>query len=99
MRGGLQSIINSVLSQLGDLVTEQQSCIWLDSVSWLKSTRRPMLRCYVWLDIDLFPSPLRSMNPLFVCIFVLFLGNPQAELLNRLIEGCLDSHYRLLVLQ
>ncbi|XP_070696138.1 Fanconi anemia group E protein [Pempheris klunzingeri] len=27
------------------------------------------------------------------------IGNPQAELLNRLIEGCLDSHYRLLVLQ
>nr|XP_046251860.1 Fanconi anemia group E protein [Scatophagus argus] len=26
-------------------------------------------------------------------------GNPQAELLNRLIEGSLDSHYRLLVLQ
>lgn len=29
----------------------------------------------------------------------LFSGNPQAELLNRLIEGCLDSHYRLLVLE
>ncbi|XP_008294730.1 Fanconi anemia group E protein [Stegastes partitus] len=27
------------------------------------------------------------------------IGPPQAELLNRLIEGCLDSHYRLLVLQ
>ncbi|XP_068606884.1 Fanconi anemia group E protein [Brachionichthys hirsutus] len=27
------------------------------------------------------------------------IGNPQAELLNRLIEGCLDSHYRLLMLQ
>ncbi|XP_070767048.1 Fanconi anemia group E protein [Enoplosus armatus] len=27
------------------------------------------------------------------------IGNPHAELLNRLIEGCLDSHYRLLVLQ
>ncbi|KAK5863496.1 hypothetical protein PBY51_000524 [Eleginops maclovinus] len=27
------------------------------------------------------------------------IGNPQAELLNRLIESCLDSHYRLLVLQ
>nr|XP_020476257.1 Fanconi anemia group E protein [Monopterus albus] len=27
------------------------------------------------------------------------IGNPQAELLNRLIEGCLDSHYRLLVFQ
>uniref|UniRef100_UPI0037E83F1B Fanconi anemia group E protein n=1 Tax=Semicossyphus pulcher TaxID=241346 RepID=UPI0037E83F1B len=27
------------------------------------------------------------------------IGNPQAELLNRLIEGCLDPHYRLLVLQ
>ncbi|KAM9855463.1 Fanconi anemia group E protein [Aulostomus maculatus] len=27
------------------------------------------------------------------------IGTPQAELLNRLIEGCLDSHYRLLVLQ
>ncbi|XP_033484232.2 Fanconi anemia group E protein [Epinephelus lanceolatus] len=27
------------------------------------------------------------------------IGNPQAELLNRLIENCLDSHYRLLVLQ
>ncbi|XP_041655559.1 Fanconi anemia group E protein [Cheilinus undulatus] len=27
------------------------------------------------------------------------IGNHQAELLNRLIEGCLDSHYRLLVLQ
>ncbi|XP_069544999.1 Fanconi anemia group E protein [Brachyistius frenatus] len=27
------------------------------------------------------------------------IGNPQAELLNRLIEGCLDSHYRLLVVQ
>ncbi|XP_034445627.1 Fanconi anemia group E protein isoform X1 [Hippoglossus hippoglossus] len=27
------------------------------------------------------------------------IGNPQAELLNRLIEGCLDSHYRLLLLQ
>ncbi|XP_067448192.1 Fanconi anemia group E protein [Thunnus thynnus] len=27
------------------------------------------------------------------------IGNTQAELLNRLIEGCLDSHYRLLVLQ
>ncbi|XP_054465043.1 Fanconi anemia group E protein [Anoplopoma fimbria] len=27
------------------------------------------------------------------------IGNSQAELLNRLIEGCLDSHYRLLVLQ
>ncbi|XP_040049553.2 Fanconi anemia group E protein isoform X1 [Gasterosteus aculeatus] len=27
------------------------------------------------------------------------IGNLQAELLNRLIEGCLDSHYRLLVLQ
>ncbi|XP_056241679.1 Fanconi anemia group E protein isoform X2 [Seriola aureovittata] len=26
-------------------------------------------------------------------------GNPQAELLNRLIESCLDSHYRLLLLQ
>ncbi|XP_059188536.1 Fanconi anemia group E protein isoform X2 [Centropristis striata] len=25
--------------------------------------------------------------------------NPQAELLNRLVESCLDSHYRLLVLQ
>ncbi|KAM7412003.1 hypothetical protein PAMA_021802 [Pampus argenteus] len=27
------------------------------------------------------------------------IGNSQAELLNRLIEGCLDSHYSLLVLQ
>ncbi|XP_040909161.1 Fanconi anemia group E protein [Toxotes jaculatrix] len=27
------------------------------------------------------------------------IGNPQAELLNRLIEGCLDSHYKLLLLQ
>ncbi|XP_028309136.1 Fanconi anemia group E protein [Gouania willdenowi] len=27
------------------------------------------------------------------------IGPPQAELLNRLIEGCLDSHYRLLVVQ
>ncbi|KAM8863837.1 Fanconi anemia group E protein isoform 2-T2 [Spinachia spinachia] len=27
------------------------------------------------------------------------IGNLQAELLNRLIEGCLDSHYKLLVLQ
>ncbi|XP_071332180.1 Fanconi anemia group E protein [Trachinotus anak] len=27
------------------------------------------------------------------------IGNQQAELLNRLIEGCLDSHYRLLLLQ
>ncbi|XP_026224217.1 Fanconi anemia group E protein [Anabas testudineus] len=27
------------------------------------------------------------------------IGNPQVELLNRLIEGCLDSHYRLLVLE
>ncbi|KAM9344501.1 Fanconi anemia group E protein [Pholidichthys leucotaenia] len=27
------------------------------------------------------------------------MGPPQAELLNRLIEGCLDSHYRLLVAQ
>lgn len=27
------------------------------------------------------------------------IGNPQAELLNRLVESCLDSHYRLLVLQ
>ncbi|GLD74692.1 Fanconi anemia group E protein isoform X1 [Lates japonicus] len=27
------------------------------------------------------------------------IGTPQAELLNRLIEGCLDSHYRLLLLQ
>ncbi|TNN82871.1 Fanconi anemia group E protein [Liparis tanakae] len=27
------------------------------------------------------------------------MGNLQAELLNRLIEGCLDSHYRLQVLQ
>ncbi|KAF0036332.1 hypothetical protein F2P81_011644 [Scophthalmus maximus] len=27
------------------------------------------------------------------------IGNPQAELLNRLIESCLDSHYRLLLLQ
>uniref|UniRef100_A0A3B5A604 FA complementation group E n=1 Tax=Stegastes partitus TaxID=144197 RepID=A0A3B5A604_9TELE len=26
------------------------------------------------------------------------IGPPQAELLNRLIEGCLDSHYRLLVM-
>ncbi|TWW56594.1 Fanconi anemia group E protein [Takifugu flavidus] len=27
------------------------------------------------------------------------IGNPHSELLNRLIECCLDSHYRLLVLQ
>ncbi|XP_068454609.1 Fanconi anemia group E protein [Clinocottus analis] len=27
------------------------------------------------------------------------MGSSQADLLNRLIEGCLDSHYRLLVLQ
>ncbi|XP_061549166.1 Fanconi anemia group E protein-like isoform X2 [Phycodurus eques] len=27
------------------------------------------------------------------------LGTAQAELMNKLIEGCLDSHYRLLVLQ
>ncbi|XP_026188587.1 Fanconi anemia group E protein isoform X2 [Mastacembelus armatus] len=27
------------------------------------------------------------------------IGSPQAELLSRLIEDCLDSHYRLLVLQ
>ncbi|KAF7654281.1 hypothetical protein LDENG_00071620 [Lucifuga dentata] len=27
------------------------------------------------------------------------IGNPQAEVLNRLIESCLDHHYRLLVLQ
>ncbi|XP_074537851.1 Fanconi anemia group E protein [Halichoeres trimaculatus] len=27
------------------------------------------------------------------------IGNPQAELLNRLIEDCIDSHYKLLVLQ
>ncbi|KAF3860378.1 hypothetical protein F7725_000633 [Dissostichus mawsoni] len=31
--------------------------------------------------------------------FALSSGNPQAELLNRLVESCLDSHYRLLVLQ
>lgn len=39
----------------------------------------------------------------FVFVFnferCLFLGNPHSELLNRLIENCLDSHYRLLVLQ
>ncbi|XP_034550771.1 Fanconi anemia group E protein [Notolabrus celidotus] len=27
------------------------------------------------------------------------IGNPQAELVSRLIEGCMDSHYKLLVLQ
>uniref|UniRef100_A0A3P9ISP6 FA complementation group E n=1 Tax=Oryzias latipes TaxID=8090 RepID=A0A3P9ISP6_ORYLA len=27
------------------------------------------------------------------------IGSPQVELLNRLIEGCLESHYKLLVLQ
>ncbi|KAJ0064196.1 hypothetical protein NL108_001517, partial [Boleophthalmus pectinirostris] len=27
------------------------------------------------------------------------IGNLQADLLNKLVEGCLDSHYRLLVLQ
>ncbi|KAF3696825.1 Fanconi anemia group E protein [Channa argus] len=27
------------------------------------------------------------------------IGNPQAELLNRMINDCMDSHYRLLVLQ
>lgn len=43
-------------------------------------------------------SPLTSIDRLLL-IFALFSGNPQAELLNRLIEGCLDSHYRLLVLQ
>lgn len=39
----------------------------------------------------------------FVFVFnferCLFSGNPHSELLNRLIENCLDSHYRLLVLQ
>lgn len=33
------------------------------------------------------------------CILCLVSGNPHSELLNRLIERCLDSHYRLLVLQ
>lgn len=26
-------------------------------------------------------------------------GNPHSELLKRLVENCLDSHYRLLILE
>ncbi|XP_029292021.1 Fanconi anemia group E protein isoform X2 [Cottoperca gobio] len=65
------------------------------------SLSEPASRCLVTAVTSLcsrYPRPMchALMGPV---LEEKSIGNPQAELLNRLIESCLDSHYRLLVLQ
>ncbi|XP_010747168.3 Fanconi anemia group E protein [Larimichthys crocea] len=65
------------------------------------SLSEPASRCLVTAVTSLCSSFPRPMCDALIgpVIEGKNIGNPQAELLNRLIEGCLDSHYRLLVLQ
>ncbi|KAG7220720.1 hypothetical protein INR49_017834 [Caranx melampygus] len=65
------------------------------------SLSEPASRCLVTAVTSLcsrYPRPMchALVRPV---LMEKHMGNPQAELLNRLIEGCLDSHYRLLLLQ
>ncbi|XP_057685377.1 Fanconi anemia group E protein isoform X2 [Corythoichthys intestinalis] len=61
----------------------------------------PASRCLVSAVISLGSRYTRSMCHALIepLLEQENLGSAQVELLNKLIEGCLDSHYRLLVLQ
>ncbi|XP_049610668.1 Fanconi anemia group E protein isoform X2 [Syngnathus scovelli] len=65
------------------------------------SLTEPPSRCLVSAVTSLCSSYPRSMCHALIGPLIEQdnMGGAQAELLNKLIEGCLDSHYRLLVLQ
>ncbi|XP_061908889.1 Fanconi anemia group E protein [Entelurus aequoreus] len=65
------------------------------------SLTEPASRCLVTVVMSLCSRYTRSMCHALIGPLLQdeSLGNAQAELLNKLIEGCLDSHYTLLVLQ
>ncbi|XP_041860795.1 Fanconi anemia group E protein [Melanotaenia boesemani] len=77
------SLIKSLLLEKVLVLSEPASRCLVTAVTSLCS-RYPRPMCHALIG-----SVLEEKN----------IGHPQAELLNRLIEGCLDSHYRLLVLQ
>ncbi|XP_037131398.1 Fanconi anemia group E protein isoform X1 [Syngnathus acus] len=65
------------------------------------SLTEPPSRCLVSAVTSLCSSYPRSMCHALIGPLIEQdnMGSAQAELLNKLIEGCLDTHYRLLVLQ
>ncbi|XP_068194863.1 Fanconi anemia group E protein isoform X2 [Antennarius striatus] len=65
------------------------------------SLSEPASRCLVTAVTSLCSHCPRSMCQALIrpVLEENTIGNPQVELLNRLIECCLDSHYRLMMLQ
>ncbi|KAG7520937.1 hypothetical protein JOB18_038942 [Solea senegalensis] len=98
----LPKLCSSVLSLSPDLSYSTAAAL-IKSLLLKKvlSLSEPASRCLVTAVTSLcshYPRPMchALIGPV---LMEKNIGNPQAELLNRLIEGCLDSHYRLLLLQ
>ncbi|KAM6924880.1 Fanconi anemia group E protein [Xenentodon cancila] len=98
----LPKLCNSILSLSPDLShSAAASLIKSLLLEKVLSLSEPASRCLITAV-----TSLGSRYPRPMCQAVIGptledknIGLPQAELLNRLIEGCLESHYRLLVLQ
>ncbi|KAM3618618.1 uncharacterized protein V6R79_022590 [Siganus canaliculatus] len=98
----LPKLCSSILAHCPDLsyttATTLIKSLLLDKVL---SLSEPASRCLVTATTSLCCHCPRPMCQALIrpVLEEKSIGTPQAELLNRLIEGCLDSHYRLLVLQ
>uniref|UniRef100_A0A3P9QIC4 FA complementation group E n=1 Tax=Poecilia reticulata TaxID=8081 RepID=A0A3P9QIC4_POERE len=98
----LPKLCNSILSLSPDLsYSTAASLIRSILLQKVSSLSEPASRCLVTAV-----TSLCSRYPRPMCCAVIEpvledrnIGPPQTELLNRLIESCLDSHYRLLILQ
>ncbi|XP_015823254.3 Fanconi anemia group E protein isoform X1 [Nothobranchius furzeri] len=98
----LQKLCNSILSLTPDLSYSTAATL-IKSLLLEKvlSLSEPASRCLVMAVMSLcshYPRPVchAMIGPMLEDKYI---GFPQAELLNRLMESCLDSHYKQLVLQ
>ncbi|XP_023180684.1 Fanconi anemia group E protein isoform X1 [Xiphophorus maculatus] len=98
----LPKLCNSILSLSPDLsYSTAASLIRSILLQKVSSLSEPASRCLVTAVTSLcsrYPRPMchSVIEPVLEDRNI---GPPQTELLNRLIESCLDSHYRLLMLQ
>ncbi|PWA30964.1 hypothetical protein CCH79_00010726 [Gambusia affinis] len=98
----LPKLCNSILSLSPDLsYSTAASLIRSILLQKVSSLSEPASRCLVTAVTSLcsrYPRPMchAVIEPVLEDRNI---GPPQTELLNRLIESCLDSHYRLLMLQ
>lgn len=96
------------LTQVQSLVAPASRCLVTAVTSLANRYPRPVCNALIMPMLDhkdigmvyLWAVQVTGMPSATLFIsFISLTGIPQAELLNRLIEGCLDTHYRLLVLQ